>query len=202
MKQQIKIFLSGALVVVPLAVTLYVLFAVAAWLDAMAESFVRMFHGDFRLPFHGLGVVLLLAMVYLIGLLTHMWLFRGLFSRIEKAVLRIPGAKIIYESVRDLMKLFGGQAGKMGRVVEYRPEGSDITMLGIMTNENPSEVTGGEKKVAVYLPLSLMIGGPTVYTSRDNLKELDMPVDKALKIAGTAHIGTEEQAAAPATPKA
>ncbi len=200
MKRQMRIFLAGALVVVPMAVTLYVLVALGSWLDDLANGLISLINEEVKLP-RGLGAVTLVALVYIVGLLTHVWIFRGLFARVEKTILRVPGAKVIYESVRDLLKLFGGQAGSMGRVVEYRPEGSDVTMLGIMTNEHPNEVIGEDDlKVAVYLPLSLMVGGPTIYTSSSNLRELDMPVEEALKLATTAHLGSgkatrEDQAA-------
>ncbi len=191
MKRQAKIFLAGALIIVPVAITLYVLYSVAASLDGLGTRVLQGFWPEVQ-SFPGAGAVLLIATVYFVGLLTHVWVFRNAFSRLERLMARLPGVKVIYESVRDLMKLFGGDSKSMGRVVEYRPPGTNLTMLGILTNENPGTVgqSDGTKRVAVYLPLAYMFGGPTVYAEPKDLVELNMPVEQALRLAATANLGS------------
>jgi uncharacterized membrane protein len=189
MKLQIRIFLSGALVVVPLAITVYVIISVGAWMDGLGRELVKRIGWDPNGLFSGAGAILLLGVIYIAGLLTHVWGFRPAWSWFERVVSRLPGVKIIYESVRDLMKLFGGGAGSMCRAVEYRPAGSEASYLGIVTNENPAAAEGGPKRVAVYLPLAYMFGGPTVLTSPENLRDLKITVEHALKLAATAHMG-------------
>jgi uncharacterized membrane protein len=202
MKTQIRILLGGALVIVPLAITVYVLWSVGSWMDDKGRAAVDYFWGEGTAKEHlrrGAGALLLLAVLYLAGLLTRVWGFRPLWERFERLLARVPGVKIIYESVRDLMKLFGGGAGSMGRTVEYRPPGTDLAVLGILTNEDPAASRGGgQKRVAVYLPMAYMFGGPTVLVSPQHLRELDIPVEQALKLAATAHVGGRS----PATPAA
>ena len=189
MKTQVRIFLSGALVVVPLAITVYVIISVGAWVEGLGRELVKRVGWDPEKLFSGAGALLLLGVIYLAGLLTHVWGFRPLWAWFERLVTRLPGVKIIYESVRDLMKLFGGGGGSMGRAVEYRPPGSEASYLGIVTNEHPVAAEGGSKRVAVYLPLAYMFGGPTVLTSPENLRELKITAEHALKLAATAHMG-------------
>ena len=132
---------------------------------------------------------MVLVGIYLVGLLTHLWIFRWAVGLVEKLVVRVPGVKTVYESVRDLLKLFGGDARRMGRVVLYTPPGTDMTMLAILTNERPSGIGPEAKhKVAIYLPYSYMFGGITVYVSPDHLQEVDTPVEVALKLAATAQV--------------
>jgi uncharacterized membrane protein len=189
MKTQIRIFLSGALIIVPLAITAYVLYAAAIWLDGLGSRAVARFWPDARL-FPGAGALVLVAAIYIVGLLMHVLAFRKLWEYFERLLSRLPGVKIIYESIRDLMRLFGGGAGSMGRTVEYRPEGASLSMLGIVTNENPpGAAADGPKRVAVYIPLAYMFGGPTVLVSPDHLRPLDIPVEQALKLAATALVG-------------
>jgi uncharacterized membrane protein len=199
MKTQMRILLSGALVVVPLAITVSVVIGAGAWLDEKGQDLVSALVNinaakgkEVKVElYHGTGVVLVLGLIYLAGLLTHVWGFRPLWTRFEQLLARVPGVKVIYESVRDLMKLFGGGAGTMGRVVEYRPPGSSLAFLGIVTNENPivGQDDGQTKRVAVYLPLAYMFGGPTILAMPDQLKEVNIPVEEALKLAATAHVG-------------
>jgi len=104
----------------------------------------------------------------------------------------LPGIKTVYESVRDLMKLFGQNERRRGRPVLFKPEGSSYAMLGIVTNENPKVCVGGEKRVVVFLPMGYMIGGPTVLARLCDLTPLDMSVETAMKLAITAHITDDE----------
>jgi uncharacterized membrane protein len=191
MKNLIRTFLSGALVVVPVAITAYVLYSMALWLDSLGLRMVTAVWPNAQ-TFPGAGALLLIAVIYLTGLLTRLWIFRRVWDVIEGLLAKVPGVKVIYESVRDLMKLFGGGAASMGRVVEYRPPGTDVAVLGILTNEHPIGVApeGQPKRVAVYLPLAYMLGGPTILTTEDNLTDVDMPVEHALKLAATAYLGS------------
>jgi len=195
MKKQMKIFLAGMLVIVPLAVTVYVIVGVGSWLDGLGSQLVKAVLSDenAELPFAGLGVLVLLAAIYLIGLMTQVWGFARLFGYLESIIARLPGIKVIYESIRDLMKLFGGGSGKMGRAVRYHPPGTDIDLLGILTNDKPLGMDDGPagKKVAVYLPYAYMFGGPTIYVSPEHVHDVDLSVEQVLKIAATAHVGAE-----------
>ncbi|MBS3734012.1 MAG: DUF502 domain-containing protein [Phycisphaerae bacterium] len=185
MKKQLRIFLAGMLVLTPLAATVYVIWWGAGMLDRLGGMLVG---DDFDLP-TGVGALIILAGVYLVGLLTHWWAFRGLFALIEGVLTRLPGIRTVYESVRDLMQLFGGKAESMGRAVEYRPPGSGLSILGILTNDNPMDrpTDHPDRKVAVYLPYSYMFGGPTIYASPAHVREVDMSVEQVLKVCTTAH---------------
>jgi uncharacterized membrane protein len=99
------------------------------------------------------------------------------------------------------MKLFGGEAGRMGRAIRYRPPGAGIDLLGILTNERPAGIADStaERRVAVYLPYAYMFGGPTIYVSPEHVHDVPLSVDQALKMAATAHVGAD---APPEPPKA
>lgn len=187
MKKQLRILLAGAMVVVPLAFTI----GVIAWIGAKLDGLVEPVLGP-KLMFTGVGAVVVVVVMYVAGLATHFWVFRGFFGLVERLVVRVPGVKTIYEAVRDLMKLFGSEARRMGRVVEYRPPGANMTLMGILTNEQPVgiDAVDGQQKVAVYLPFSYMFGGLTVYANPDELREVNIPVEQALKVCTTAQVSS------------
>ena len=193
MKVVIRTFLSGLLIIVPLAITAYVLYSVGSWMDDKGRLAVAKIWGADAAKglFSGAGALLLMGVVYITGMLTRVWAFRTAWGLFERLVASVPGVKVIYESVRDLMKLFGAGSNSMGRVVEYRPPGTDVAVLGILTNEHPAagKQAGAPDRVAVYLPLAYMLGGPTILTSPEHLKDVDMTVEHALKLAATAHLG-------------
>jgi len=197
--RQIRILFAGALVVVPLAVTIWVVWSIGSWLDELGYEALRRLQIEVgEKPPPGPGALIVLAGIYLLGLLTHLWIFRGVFGLLERLVARVPGIKTIYESVRDLMQLFGGESRSMGRVVQYNVPGTDMAVLGILTNEQPRGVAKarGKPKVAVYLPYSYMLGGPTVFVSREQIVEVDMSVEECLKLCTTAQVGSPGKAAA------
>ncbi|MHC4294175.1 MAG: DUF502 domain-containing protein [Planctomycetota bacterium] len=197
MKKQLKIFLTGLFVVVPFAITVWVIWEVGLWLDGMGRGILAPIWDRFEIEsprledLHGVGAGLLIVAIYLLGVLMHLWLFRRAVGLFERVFERVPGVKTIYESVRDLMKLFGSESRKMGRVVEYQVDESDVGVLGILTNEQPSGIEHAGK-VAVYFPFAYMIGGPVLFVPRDRLREVDMPVERALRLCATAQVGIGE----------
>lgn len=198
MKKIIQIFLAGVMVVIPFAVTAYVIWAVGAWLDVRGRALLqwRTQWREWQPPkelgdYSGLGILIVLGIIFLIGLLTRSWLFQRILRYFERLIIHMPGVKTIYESMRDLLKLFGRGSERMGRTVLYTPPGSDMSFLGVVTNDQPAgaDSSDGRKRVALYLPLAYMLGGPVIFVPEDTVKELNMPVEQALKLCATAHVG-------------
>jgi len=214
MNKHVRAFLAGLLLVIPFAATFWVIWNLAAWLGAIGfgifdlgwlamtgKKLSQVIGQKASLQFlvAVTGAVAVLAEVYLLGLLVNTLLMRRLINAAEKMIQRMPGVKTIYQSIRDLLKLFGSGSQSMGKVVLYHPNGGEMAMLGILTNEHPSGLAGiGEHDmVAIYLPLAYMLGGPIVYVPRKNLREMDIPVEQALKICATAEISPQAPIEAP-----
>jgi len=196
MKRHLEIFLAGVMVVAPLAVTVYVVWWLGAGLDGLVRSAVGALSpaaAEKLIP--GVGALVLVAGVYLVGLGTKVWGFRWIAAALEGLFTHLPVVRSLYESVRDMLRLFGGDPTRMGQVVRYRLPGSEVEMLGIQTSAAPRGA-GREGIVSVYLPLSYMLGGPTVYVPADAVTPVDMSVEQALRIAATADAGGTAAAAA------
>ena len=187
MKKQIRIFITGALVVIPFAVTVYLAYWAGKALYDLGRQIMPGWKGS---EWAGacLGVLILLGAVYVIGVLMHWWLFRWAVGLAERLVGRLPVIKTVYEGVRDILKLFSGDSKQTGQVVRYHPPGTNIQMLGIQTSASPRG-TNDPDRVAVYLPMSYQIGGFTVYLPADSVEPIDMTVEEAMKLAATAEAG-------------
>jgi len=202
MKRQLRIFVAGVMVVLPFALTGYVVWWAGSGLDAMGRAALgRIAPAAGKWLFPGVGALLLVVAIYLVGLLMHLWAFRWGVKLLERLFSRVPVVKSIYESLRDILQLFGGDAGRMGQVVRYRLPGTDVQLLGIRTSTAPRGAGEGGK-VAVYLPMSYQFGGFTVYVPPEAVEPIDMTVEEALKIAATGDVGSTEAAPpdAPAQP--
>ena len=191
MKKLAQVFLAGVMVVVPFAVTLYLVVAVGGWLGNLGRSLLPESEPAQENLFRLLGAGIVIAGIFLIGLLTKLWLFQWLVALFEKLFRRVPGIKTVYESVRDLLKLFGEETKQMGQAVLYSPPGSNADMLAIVTSDGPMGLSAEEEgqKVVIYLPLAYMIGGPILYVPAKHVRKIDLPVEQVLKLAATAHVG-------------
>jgi uncharacterized membrane protein len=192
MKLVIRVFLTGLAAVLPVMVTLYVLY----WLGSTAEAFLggglKMLIPD-GLYWPGMGVVAGLVLVFVIGALMKAWLFRKVFRWGERLVERIPLVKALYGAVRDLMGFFSGSDTKaMRRAVMVTVGNTPVRLIGFITREDFGELPagiGGDDTVAVYLPMSYQIGGFTTMVPRSAIQPVDMSIEQAMRFAVTAGMG-------------
>ncbi|MCG3178082.1 MAG: hypothetical protein BIFFINMI_00405 [Phycisphaerae bacterium] len=198
-RRQVKIFLAGATVVVPFAITIATLVLTGAWIGGLVN---KVLPEGRDLPLI-LGLLLVLAAIYAVGLLTRLFLFKSLVRLGEWALAKVPLIYSLYEGIRDLLKFFGGgDKEQMGRVVKVTLAGGQIRMLGILTNERPRGLIGEHRgspailesnpdagRVAVYLPMSYQLGGFTIYVDPSQVQDVDMTVEQAMKISATADVG-------------
>lgn len=190
LRKQLAIFLAGVILIIPLALTIYVLVAGGIWLNDLGTNFLKDRCGVTVLP--GVGALAVLVAVYLVGLMTRLYLFRPIFSLIDRWMSSLPGVKIIYESTRDLLQLFGPESRRMGRAVIYRHPGTDMVLLGIMTNEVPVGIPQAPShRVAVYVPLGAQLGGLMIYVPPEHLEDANVPVEEVLKVSAVAQVGSK-----------
>ncbi len=188
--------MAGVLIVVPLVVTIWFIIWIGRMLGGVGYNMLNYIglvdkFDDTYKPYAGaIGILAVLIIVYFIGLLANFWMFNKVFGIMDRVLSSVPGIKTIYESVRDLLKLFGGGSSKMGHVVLYTTPHTGQRQLGIVTNQKPIGLAKDDNRVIVYLPMGYMIGGPCVYARPEDIERLDIPVETALKLAATAFIGT------------
>ena len=189
MKMVTRMFLKGLAAVLPITVTLYVLY----WLGSTAESLLgrglkMLIPGSLYWP--GMGVAAGLVLVFVIGVLMKAWLFRKVFRWGERLVERIPLVKALYGSVRDLMGFFSGSDKKaMRKAVMVTAGNPSLRLIGFITREDFSDLPAGigdDDTVAVYLPMSYQIGGFTTMVPRSAVQPIDMSVEQAMRFAVTA----------------
>ena len=186
MKTLGRILLKGLLTILPISLTLYVIY----WLGVTAETLLSgplkwLLPSDFYRPGMGLFAGFLLLIV--IGLLVNAYIVRRVFELGEALLLRVPVVKTVFAALRDLTGLMrvGEAGGDLQRVVmvDFGPG----RVIGFVTQENASLPGLGtdESLVAVYLPMSYQIGGYTLYLPRDRITPTDLSVEAAMRIVLT-----------------
>ena len=94
--------------------------------------------------------------------------------------------KTFYVAIRDFMRFFPspGRAGDLQRVVLV-PFGPGKA-IGFVTAESSAALglrPAGDDPVAVYLPMSYMIGGYTMFLPRELLEPTPLSVEAGMRIA-------------------
>jgi len=206
MKVIARILFKGLVVIVPVGVTLYVLW----WLGTSAEKLLApplawLLKRTGGLAYQpGMGVAAGLVVLFLLGLLTYWVLFQRVVALLGRLLRKIPLARSVYDGLQDVMDLAtrSKQGGRAGRVVAIELA-DGCRLLGMLTEDRtdsiPQPLRTGPDCVAVYLPMRYQIGGFTVFVPRERLRPVDMSVEDAMRYALTAAMSrTEEQAAATA----
>ncbi len=190
-----KIFLRGLATVVPVAVTISILYWIGISLESVLGGVLKLFVPDkYYLP--GTGLVIALLATFVVGATAHRWLIAKLIQLGEGIISRIPLAKTIYGGVRDLMKFISATADRknLDQVVMIDVAG-DMRMVGFVTGKGIEIAQSDEKKneiATVYIPFSYQIGGHTVCVPRSKLKALDVPVESAMRWVLTAGVSTDD----------
>ena len=182
-----SVFLTGLLVLVPLAITLWVLGLIIGTMDQTLLLLPQSWRPEnlfgFRLP--GLGAVLTLAFIFVVGLLTQNFIGQKLVSWWELIVARIPVVGPLYTSVKqvsDTLLSSSGNAFRKALLIEYPRRGSYT--IAFLTGIPGGDVVNHLKEdfVSVYEPTTPNpTSGFFLMVPKSEVIELDMTVDAALK---------------------
>ena len=191
LKPVTKTFFKGLIAIIPLVLTSYLLIWLADTAELVLGNIFKFFFPD-SWYIKGLGFVLGLAVAYFFGRFLETRAFLRLFNSFEELVLRIPVVKSLYTSIRDFISLFSSEnKGKFKQVVLVNVppgNGQQIGFITISDFEELSHTFIADDQVAVFLPFSYQIGGNTVIMSRENVTEIDMSVEDALRFIATAGV--------------
>ncbi|MFA9439022.1 DUF502 domain-containing protein [Uliginosibacterium sp. sgz301328] len=182
-----KYLITGLLVWVPLAITVWVLQLVISTLDSTLLLLPIELRPSRWLGFQvwGMGTLISLAIVMLTGVVASNLLGQRLVQFWEALLSRIPVVKSIYSSVKQVSDTLlgpGGQAFRKALLVQYPREGS--WTIAFQTGAPGGEVADalGHNLISVYVPTTPNpTSGFFLMMRRDQVIELDMSVDAALK---------------------
>lgn len=178
-----RYFFRGLITVLPIALTLYLLFIFFAWTEAVSISLLRPFIGGFYFP--GMGLVLGIALILLIGYLVSKERVQRVFHFVEMPFTNIPVVKSIYSSLKSFADYFSPSAKTdTQHVVVLRIPGQPLELVGLITRRGSGGLPEGfmeGDRVAVYLPMGYMIGGYTVFVPASWVQPIDMSVEEAMR---------------------
>jgi uncharacterized membrane protein len=178
--------LAGLLVLVPLAVTVWLLNWIIGTLDQTLQILPGDWQPDKLLGFHipGFGALLALAIVLSIGAIASNFLGRKLVRWWDALLSRIPIVRSIYSSVKqvsDTLFSENGNAFRKALLVQWPREG--VWTIAFQTGMPGGDVANhlSGDYMSVYVPTTPNpTGGYFVMLKRADCIELRMSVDEAL----------------------
>jgi uncharacterized membrane protein len=182
-----KYFITGLLIWIPLAITVWVLTVIIGAMDQSLRLLPEAIHPDKLLGFHipGVGTLLTLLVIFLTGVVTANIIGQKLVRFWEGILARIPIVKSIYYSVKqvsDTLFSSSGQAFRKVLLVRYpHPQAWSVAFQTGSPSGQISEMLPDEH-VSVFIPTAPSpVNGFFFFVKKSETIELDISVDDALK---------------------
>jgi len=177
-------FLQGLLVIAPIAITGYAVYWIVSSIDSLIPIFTaKDADGKITIRNYGLGFLLFIVVICLIGYLSSFFIKNRLFHLFDSMLMKTPGIRFIYSSVKDFFEAFAGEKKKFNKPVLANIDDNDVWRIGFITHEDSSDF-GLTNYVAVYIPMSYSIAGNVYLLPRDRVRAVHhIGATEAMKFA-------------------
>ena len=171
MKKISQYFLQGLLFLVPLFVTVYVIYWVFVRIDGILD-----------MPVPGVGFIVTIVFVTLVGFGASNFLTRNIVGLVDKMFARLPLVKMIYTAIKDLVNAFVGDKKSFNRPVQVVIDReSNLRVLGFATRDSLDSI-GIQDSMAVYLPQSYNFAGNLIIVDREQVIPMSADPGEVMKL--------------------
>lgn len=188
MKRLRRYIVAGILIWVPIGVTIFLTRILVGILDRSLLLIPAQYRPEeiigFAIP--GLGIVLTLLVLLITGILGANIVGRSTVGLWESMLERIPVVRSVYSAAKNFTEIVfsdSSQSFKKVLLIEYPRKG--LYSLAFQTSSELGEVQGrtGGKVVCTFVPTTPNpTSGFIIIVPREEVIELDMEVDEALKM--------------------
>lgn len=138
-----RYFISGIVVFLPLALTIYLFFLAIEFADGLLGKYLQpYFYETFGFYFRGLSILIGIYIIIVIGFFVTNFLGQKFYSFFERLLIRLPFFKQVYPAIKEMaIFLFSRDQLKSFKqvvVVEYPRKG--IFSFGFLTNDSSRRI--------------------------------------------------------------
>lgn len=192
-------FLTGLVVLVPIALTIYLFWTFVGWIDSWVlpfvpdayqpEALLRLIFGqDLTLNVRGVGVVVFLLFTIFIGWIAKGFLGRSFLSWAEGLVDRMPVVRSVYNGLKQIAETVFSQrenSFEKACLVEYPRKG--IWAVAFISTtakaEIDTKIPEDQQMMSIFLPTTPNpTSGFLLFVPKSDVIELDMSVEDAAKL--------------------
>lgn len=180
----LQYFLQGLLVIAPIAITIYAVYWIVSSIDSQIPLFTaKDADGKIYVRNYGLGFLIVIVAICLIGYLSSFFIKNRLFNLFDSLLVRTPGIRLIYSTVKDFFEAFAGEKKKFNRPAIANIDDSDVWRVGFITQEDAANF-GFDEYVAVYIPMAYSIAGNVYLLPRSRVRSIaGVNATEAMKFA-------------------
>ena len=182
-------FITGVVVLIPIGFTLYlskILIGISS--KIIPENINPNNYLPFAIP--GIEIIISIAFITIVGGLSLSFLGKRILKLIDDLFKRIPVLRTIYSAIVQMTETFSNKDDndkKSVVLVEYPRKG--VWAVGFATKENKGEMAEktNKKLINVFVPTTPNpTSGFLLFIPKDDIVELDMSVEDAIKLVVSA----------------
>lgn len=184
-------FLTGLVVIAPVAMTMWLLWTTMGWIDSVVLPLVpdqiqpEKYIG---INLRGVGLIIFLIFTVLVGWIAKGLIGRSLISFAESFVQRMPVVRSVYSGVKQIAETVFAQSERSFEkacLIQYPRKG--IWAIGFISTEAKGEVAReaetDDKLISVFVPTTPNpTSGFLLFFPKSDIIELDMSVEDAAKL--------------------
>lgn len=202
-------FLTGLVVIAPIALTLWLIWTVAGWVDSWVLPFVPIWLRPDHyvgLNIRGVGVVVFLIFTIVVGWMAKGIIGKSLIRWAESVVQNLPVVRSVYNGLKQIAETVFAQSETSfdkACLIEYPRKG--IWAIAFISTSAKGEIAtkipGDEDKTTVFLPTTPNpTSGFLLFLPKKDVIELDMTVEDAAKLVISAGLVYPDSAKSLPTP--
>ncbi|MCX5805217.1 MAG: DUF502 domain-containing protein [Proteobacteria bacterium] len=179
-----KTFLTGLFILIPLVVTIYIIYTVVISVDTFISPVIRNIMSNITgtgVYIQGTGFFIFIILTYLTGVLASNYIGKKMLAYGEATIRKIPFVKGIYGSIKDMIDAFSSekmQSFKEVVLVDFPFKGRYA--IGFITKRIQSGDKG--ELCAVFVPTTPNpTSGYLIFLPEEELTPIDMSVEDAVK---------------------
>ena len=192
-------FLTGLVVVLPISLTIYLIWSVIGWLDGWILPLIPVTYHPERLMQHyfgpggayqirGVGVVVFLVFTTVMGWIAKGLIGRSILSRLDRLVDRMPVVRSLYGALKQVAEtVFNKTEASFDKtcLVEFPRPG--VWVLGLISARPKGEIAEklGVDMIAVFIGLTPFTSGFVVFVPRQDVIPLGLTPEDAAKLVAS-----------------
>jgi uncharacterized membrane protein len=196
-------FLTGLVIVTPVILTIYLIWAIITFVDEQIVPWVPEFYNPrtyLNVDVPGFGVIVFIVMTTVVGSLTKNLFGRQLIRIAEGWVERMPIVRSVYNALKQIMETVLSQSASSFQnacLIEYPRHG--LWAIAFVSTDTKGEILAKaepKKMMSVFLPTTPNpTSGFLLFVPAEDVVILDMTVEEAAKLVISAGLVTPPTAA-------
>ena len=194
-------FLTGLIIITPIALTIWLIWSVVGWIDARVWAIVPDAYQPHRYiqtlyniqiseqyDIPGIGLVVFLVFTIFVGWMGKGFVGRSLIRWAERMVNRMPVVRSVYSGAKQISETVLNKKNNSfdkACLIEYPRKG--IWAIGFVSTKARGEIANlsleGEELISIFVPTTPNpTSGFLLFFPSTDIRELDMSVEDAAKL--------------------